>query len=169
MHERGYRQCACGCGEPVTHPTRRYAYGHLSQTVGTDATRFWGRVTRAGPGDCWEWQGKRIEHGYGVFFLDVLRGEVMAYRYAWERLRGAIPEGLVIDHLCRNPSCVNPDHLEPVTNAENTRRGLQGRMVTQCPRGHAYDEENTYVRPNGQRKCRACNREKERERKLALA
>jgi hypothetical protein len=85
-----------------------------------------------------------------------------AHRFAWELLRGAIPDGLTLDHLCRNRRCVNPDHLEPVTAVENTMRGQAPHAInarkTHCLRGHAFDEENTYVRSDGARICRACVR-----------
>ncbi|WP_033356238.1 HNH endonuclease signature motif containing protein, partial [Kitasatospora aureofaciens] len=82
-----------------------------------------------------------------------------AHRYAYTQLVGPIPDGLVIDHLCRNPSCVNPAHLEPVTHAENMRRS-EPAMRTHCIHGHEFTEANTYYRtPNcdGVRQCRACN------------
>lgn len=76
--------------------------------------------------------------------------------------------GLTIDHLCRNPLCVNPDHLEPVTNSENVRRaaaagayegnGAHHRAKTHCPKGHPYSGENLYRTPSGKRKCRECER-----------
>lgn len=94
----------------------------------------------------------------------------MAHRYVYESIRGPIPEGLVLDHLCRNTSCVNPDHLEPVTYGENFRRGAgtgmalwDGRMPvnpkslqTHCIHGHEFTTENTYWRTRTNRKCRQC-------------
>lgn len=80
-----------------------------------------------------------------------------AHRLMFELHRGPIPTGLQIDHLCRQPLCVNPDHLEPVTSAENTRRGKA--LITHCPAGHPYDDANTYLaeRPTGSaRHCRTC-------------
>lgn len=87
---------------------------------------------------------------------------VFVHRLAFSVLRGAIPEGLTLDHLCRNPGCCNPDHLEPVTVAENIRRGTQGQAQaskTHCLRGHEFTPENTY-RPPGksERRCRECQR-----------
>lgn len=84
----------------------------------------------------------------------------LVHRWMYERLVGPIPAGLVLDHLCRVPACCNPDHLEPVTQAENVRRGesllgLNARK-THCKRGHAFDVSNTHVTPQGYRQCRTC-------------
>lgn len=109
---------------------------------------------------CWFWQGAKTRSGYGNFMLTKTPPKyVAAHRIAYEHYRGPIPEGLHLDHLCRNRSCVNPWHLEPVTNRENAQRGARGRMVTHCRNGHPYNEENTMWRKNGRRGCRACARE----------
>ncbi len=115
--------------------------------------KFWQKV-RVDP-DCWEWIGYKRPEGYG--FLSVAGRPRQAYRIAYELLIGPIPDGLVIDHLCRNPSCVNPRHLEPVTPAENARRVWADSQA--CRRGHPWTPENTYYRPDKPgRMCRACNR-----------
>lgn len=83
-----------------------------------------------------------------------------AHRWLWERLVGPVSGALQLDHLCRNRACVNPDHLEPVTAAENVRRGALGavrRAKTHCPQGHEYTPENT-ARRRGKRYCRECGR-----------
>lgn len=98
-------------------------------------------VTDAG---CWEWTGQRTAAGYGQYRRNY------THRLSYEQHVGAIPEGLEIDHLCRNRACCNPDHLEPVTHAENMRRGSFG-MRTHCPRGHAYDAAS-----KGGRYCTTC-------------
>jgi hypothetical protein len=110
--------------------------------------------------DCWEWTAGRDKNGYGQFRSDD-GVTTKAHRLLWELLVGSIPEGLELDHLCRNPSCVNPAHLEPVTHAENVARGQAGAhhaRKTHCPRGHEYSETNTYVRPDrlNRRECIIC-------------
>lgn len=113
--------------------------------------RFWRRVTKH-PDGCWEYRGAS-QDGYGVLY-DENRRSVMAHRYAYEKLVGPIPDGLVIDHLCRNPPCVNPSHIEPVTIAENTRRG--GLAQSHCHRGHPRPVE----RRAAGKHCLDCKRER---------
>jgi hypothetical protein len=105
---------------------------------------------------CWEWTASQTSGGYGSFTVPGLSAQ--AHRVAYLLLTGPIPEGLHLDHLCRNKLCVNPDHLEPVTQAENNRRAGEAR--THCASGHAYTLTNTYRRRNGTRDCRACNRDR---------
>lgn len=92
----------------------------------------------AGPDECWLWKASTTTLGYGqVQFEGRLR---RAHRVVFETLVGPIPPGLQLDHLCRNPGCVNPAHLEPVTPRENTLRGLAPSAVNSrkihCPQGH---------------------------------
>jgi hypothetical protein len=108
-------------------------------------------------GPCWIWEGPRTTKGYGR--ICIAGKDTQAHRLAYELFVGPIPVGLTIDHLCRVHECVNPRHLEAVTNRENLLRGhgacAEHARKTHCPRGHAYDEANTY-HWRGHRKCRIC-------------
>jgi hypothetical protein len=118
------------------------------------------RVDKTPASGCWVWCGSRYGNGYGRIRGAGLNG-ALAHRVAWELWRGPIPDGLVIDHLCKNRECVNPDHLEPVTQRENVMRSdslwAEQAKRTHCPDGHSYDEANTAVR-NGSRHCRECRK-----------
>lgn len=162
-----------GCGRP--HAARGWCYRHwecwkvhgdpLWQPPTTEE-RFWSKVDKNGPvperrpdlGQCWLWTDAPLHFGHGRFTL-THKKSVKAHRFAYELLIGPIPEALVIDHLCRNPPCVNPAHLEPVTKGVNALRGetfvAANKAKTHCKRGHRFDEENTIWVPAG-RKCRAC-------------
>lgn len=123
------------------------------------AKRFWAKVDTSG--DCWEWLGAKQRLGYGKFYLD---GKYpVAHRVAYELTNGAVPPKADIDHLCRNPSCVNPDHLEAVSHRENTLRGANGFALTgRCKSGkHEATEENVYTSPAGKRRCIPCRAEYE--------
>lgn len=152
------------------HYQRWKRYGDPTTQVeiqGDDWTRFWSKVSGADATGCWKWTDAVDKDGYGMFRLGRLSKR--AHRVAWEFLRGEIPdhhatrEPLVIDHLCRNPSCVNPWHLDPVTNAVNTRRGLSVREGT-CGKGHPRTAESTGVNSVGARFCRICERAAARRR-----
>lgn len=123
--------------------------------------RFWSKVAPWGASLCWEWTAARDPHGYGRYWQD--GGMRLAHRVSYQLLIGAIPDGASLDHLCRNTSCVNPDHLEPVSHVENVRRGRSGarmREKTECPRGHPYSGENLRIgKRRGERYCRECHRE----------
>lgn len=129
----------------------------------TREERFWAKVDRRGDQECWEWQAYIEPRGYGRF-----RGggrRQLAHRYAYELLVGPIPDGLHIDHLCRNRRCVNPAHMEPVTMRENILRGMASGAVAvrtnRCARGH--DLTHAPPRPRGVgRYCSDCARERAR-------
>jgi hypothetical protein len=116
---------------------------------------------------CWNWTGPQDGHGYG--FISVRNKHVAAHRFVYEQVVGPIPEGLEMDHVCRNTLCVNPDpeHLEPVPHPINVQRGEAGinnSAKTHCDYGHEFTEENTYIRKdNGCRQCRICARRTNRE------
>lgn len=125
--------------------------------------RFWSKVDKHGPNGCWVWTAGTFSSGYGSFWL---KGRMRhAHRVAWHWMRGPVPEGMTLDHLCRNRACVNPDHLEPVTHQVNILRGVgasaQHARKTHCPQGHAYDEANTEWYGN-RRRCITCRREHQR-------
>lgn len=122
--------------------------------------RLWSKITKGAKGECWTWGACHYPQGYGMFYWDGRLQRV--HRIVYELVVGPIPAGLVIDHLCRNRGCCNPDHLEPVTNRENMLRGVGASAMnarkTHCPSGHAYDDHNTLRRPDGSRYCRECSR-----------
>lgn len=114
--------------------------------------RYWIKVdTSGGPDACWPWLGALDRDGYGHF------DNQTAHRSSYRLQVGPIPEGLHIDHLCRNRACQNAKHLEAVTKRENELRGLKGVLKTHCPSGHPCNETNTYMH-RGRRVCRVCNR-----------
>jgi hypothetical protein len=117
---------------------------------------------------CWSWLGTKNSDGYGVVRVDgrPMRG---VHRVMYEAMRGEIPSGLQLDHLCRVRHCVNPDHLEPVTGRENSLRGegpsAMNARKTICVRGHALTGDNLIAFANPRRRgCKTCHRERERAR-----
>lgn len=117
--------------------------------------RFWSKVEKTD--SCWNWTGS-LRNGYGLFRFN---GKIQsAHRVSFELIKGKIPKGLELDHLCRNPSCVNSDHLEPVTGKENNARSdslpAKNARKTHCKYGHEFTPENTYIMNCGGRRCIIC-------------
>ncbi|ATS93004.1 HNH endonuclease [Mycobacterium phage Superphikiman] len=142
--------------------TRHYASKHAGVEYPASAiaeARFHA-ATKPGANGCIEWAAGRDRDGYGVFHLGK---SLRAHRWIYEHVVGAIPEGFVIDHLCRNRACVNPEHLEPVENRENLMRGetraRRNAEKVECPQGHPYSGDNLYVSPTGGRACKTCRLE----------
>jgi len=121
--------------------------------------RFWSKIDKTD--SCWNWKGCLIGGGYGRYLVN--GKPEPAHRVSYELTFGKIPEGLIIDHLCRNKKCVNPEHLEAVTYRENALRGVgvgqyTRHLLTHCKRGHEYTPENTYYRSNSNYKTRDCKK-----------
>lgn len=119
---------------------------------------------------CHLWSGYALPNGYGVLNVGRVGGRLqlkLAHRVVYERARGPIPNGLHLDHKCRVIACVNPQHLEPVTAAENVRRAQPFRqpieLKTHCIRGHTLPSL-----PGIQRACKACKIDLQRKRRAAL-
>lgn len=112
---------------------------------------------------CWQWRNSLASDGYGKFWI--AQTQFLAHRFSYQLYIGEIPEGLQLDHQCRNRGCVNPEHLEPVTQKENILRGAGLAAIaaksTKCPKGHPYDAVNT----RGNRFCRGCHYENVRKSK----
>lgn len=118
------------------------------------------RITESG---CWEWIAGRSTFGYGI--TNYQRKQMKAHRASYLVFCGDVPEGLELDHLCRNRACINPAHLECVTSRENTLRGIGPAAMhaakTHCLHGHEFSPENTRIDSKGHRICRACHRERQ--------
>lgn len=124
--------------------------------------RFMDKVEKLENG-CWQWTAGKDYLGYGRFQIASYKN-VVAHRVSYERFVGPIPEGLELDHLCRNRGCVNPEHLEPVDHRTNVLRGTSlvavGALRSTCARGHELTPENTYASTPRRRQCKACARER---------
>lgn len=174
VHNLGHcRKCECtmysarivvcevqGCGRSARNGTlcnrhglkvRRHGDALYGRTHGLPPeTRFWAQVNKTET--CWEWTGALDALGYARFRDHAGARKGMAHRWAYEHTIGPIPDGLELDHLCRNRKCVRPIHLEPVTHAENMHRSYWAQQTT-CRRGHPFP-------PNGKRVCRICANER---------
>ena len=148
------------------HYTRFVRHGDPTTVRPTADFRraMWWRISEEPISGCWLWTGPINRYGYGVACVSGRR--MSAHRAVYEILRGAIPDGLTIDHLCRVTSCVNPWHMEAVPQGVNTLRGNTVSGVnsrkTHCLRGHPFDEQNTRRTRDGYRSCRACLRGRSR-------
>jgi hypothetical protein len=145
--------------------------------------RFWSKVLKDGPipkhrpdlGPCWTWLGHFTGQGYGNFYVGRYEGKMCkegAHVVAYKLTVGPIPEGKELDHLCRNPGCPNPSHVEPVTHKENCHRGVGYSATcaskTECEHGHPFTAENTKIRKNGTRQCRTCDAALHRAKRIRL-
>lgn len=126
-------------------------------------TRLWARLVEA-PSGCWEWQGA-TSSGYGTIRYDGRTQYV--HRVTWQELRSEIPDGLELDHLCKNTRCANPWHLDPVTSAVNLARSTNPasthRRAATCKNGHPKTTENVYISPTGRRQCQPCKLQRARD------
>lgn len=126
----------------------------------TKIDRFWSKVEKTS--SCWIWKGNVGSNGYGQFGYNYK--VVSSHRLAYQLTKGEIPEGMELDHLCKNTLCVNPEHLEIVNRRENTLRSSNFAAVnarkTHCIRGHEFTSKNTIVLANRGRSCRTCQNER---------
>lgn len=121
---------------------------------GSPLERFHSKYVVTADG-CWQWVASKNRDGYGKLALE--GGWVLAYKWFFEGINGAVPTGFELDHTCRNRACVNPAHLEQVSHEENMRRGKWAQR-THCKNGHALTGDNVHMRPNRRgRICRSCN------------
>jgi hypothetical protein len=144
--------------------------------------RFWAKVDKRGPDECWPWTAGLASTGYGAF--GVGKRYISAHCFAYEAANGPVMAGWTVDHdchtrdkncpggVCRHRLCVNPAHLVAMPRGRNTLLGktrpAENVLKTECPNGHPYDEANTYWYGRS-RACRIChaNRERERQRRKA--
>jgi hypothetical protein len=140
-------------------------YDHRRQPL---EERIWSKIEPEPNSGCWIWIGYRQPDGYGQVGTGGHEGVGRAHRVVYEHYRGPIPSGLQLDHLCRMRWCVNPWHLEVVTQAVNLHRGAHPVHVANrtgvCLRGHRLTEVPTYIR-NGYVRCAVCISEGQRERR----
>lgn len=172
----GYCQCGCGQLAPIAartqtrtgvikgKPVRFIPNHHRRKSPLEYVIEDRGYKT-----PCWIWQRGKDQNGYGR--IRTYGRQMLAHRVIYERHKGLIPNGLELDHLCHIPSCVNSDHVEPVTHQVNVARGRSPAALAcrenRCKRGHEFTFENTYIQPkSGHRCCRACLRRRDEARKL---
>lgn len=130
----------------------------VSSRAAPPEERFWNFVELIPFHSCWEWVGCKNKWGYGAFNPGPKsKIGTQAHRFSYTRFKGEIPIGLVLDHLCKNRACVNPEHLQPVSQRENVLRSdsIIGKPVTKCNRGHEYNKKTTYLY-RGCKHCKIC-------------
>ena len=170
--------CECICGARVVVNGTKLRNGHTRSCGCYRRPAFDRFIEKAilKPSGCIEWTGGLNGVGYGQFSdprtSNRSEGKVYAHRWSYEYFVGPIPDGLHLDHLCRNPKCVNPSHLEPVTPRVNILRGVgmsaKHATKTHCPAGHPYAGDNLYIHPTkGYRACRICGKERALARRRA--
>ncbi len=165
-----------GRGWCQAHYARWRAHGDVRASTPVSASsvamrpdeRFWAKVEKL-PDGCWAWTANKHTTGYGSFWDGGRTWR--AHRWAFERFCRPLEDGESIDHLCRNTSCVNPDHLEAVTPMENNRRAAlggaeRGQQTTTCVNGHEKSVENVY-RHGTSWHCRKCRSEATARRRKA--
>lgn len=163
--------CVCDCGNAAVVSASHLSTGH-TQSCGCKGLvrrpamdRFIENIELADSG-CIEWTGGMNGSGYGQFYVgrdaNPSTGKGYAHRWSYVTFVEPIPDGLHIDHLCRNPKCVNPDHLEAVTRVENVLRGesqwARNARKSECPSGHPLSGDNLRHTSRGERRCRECDR-----------
>lgn len=151
------------------HYMKLWHYGNAEEPIrvlrgkALERFNFWHNKNKKN--GCWEWKGHLDKRGYGRF-ADNTGWIDMAHRWSYKHFVGEIPKGLVIDHLCHNPKCVNPKHLEPITHFENIiKRGISNAAYinsrkTHCKYGHSLSPPNIYIsknKYNGMRVCKICH------------
>lgn len=152
---------------------RRFSFGVRPATTEEASIFFWSRTKKTGTG-CWEWAGYRTAAGYGQLTENGV--QKYAHRTAWEKIKGPIPDGLFIIHVCDNPPCINPNHLRAATPQENSKDMVsKSRDINQnggkpfCIMGHAFSETNTYLNKKyKKRSCKKCAIRRQRIRRGKL-
>lgn len=142
----------------LTHSSDSTREGLGVKPTRNQADLFWSHVNKTD--GCWNWTARTDIRGYGRASFRGVSGRP-AHRVAWELTIGPIAGGLTVDHLCFNPACVNPAHLQLLPHHENAAR-QRSALKSHCINGHEFTPENTYIKPgfrNGRRSCRACQRE----------
>lgn len=165
--------CECGCGGRTK---TRFIHGHNTRMQPRRrrpiSDRFWPYVDKRGPiwkgTPCWIWTRGKTGAGYGMIRRgSKSQGSVSTHILSYQLCVGKIPNGLQLDHLCRNHACCNPRHLEPVAGQVNTLRGasptVKAHLENSCTKGHKLTPENTYIitskRDGPCRRCRQCSRD----------